>query len=126
MDSADVAHTVTQVRTVDKNKIYRMYFSVKKLSDKKIRRLFHYESKSLVVVKVFEVMVSCHRGIQALILRKYHGAFLIRDVTLFIQKSITSQAGSPTQLEVKLIRTVCFIRNNMVLFGHSVRFYDWV
>jgi hypothetical protein len=31
MDSADVAHTVTQVRTVDKSKIYRMYISVKRI-----------------------------------------------------------------------------------------------
>ena len=65
-------------------------------------------------------MLSCHRGIQASILRKYPGAFLIRDVTLCLQKIIASKARRPSQLEVKLIRTVRFIRNNMVLSGHSV------
>jgi len=32
MDSADVAHTVTQVRTVDKRKVDRMYISVRKFT----------------------------------------------------------------------------------------------
>jgi hypothetical protein len=32
MGSADVAHTVTHIRNVDKRKIYRMYFSVRKIT----------------------------------------------------------------------------------------------
>jgi hypothetical protein len=39
MDSADLAHTVTQVRTADKRKVDRMYNYVRKFTETKNKKI---------------------------------------------------------------------------------------